>query len=75
MGYDAYATTIKSMQAGKISAIISQQPALEGKDIIDAVYAKLTGKGAIAHLTTLANIVLTPANCAKLCPVYVYKTA
>lgn len=75
VGYDAYATTIKSMQAGKISAIISQQPALEGKDIIDAVYAKLTGKGKIAHLTTLANIVLTPANCAKLCAKYVYKAA
>ena len=75
VGYDAYATTIKSMQAGKISAIISQQPALEGKDIIDAVYAKLTGKGTIAHLTTLANIVLTPANCSKLCATYVYKTA
>jgi ABC-type sugar transport system substrate-binding protein len=75
VGYDAYSTTIKSMQAGKISAIISQQPALEGKDIIDAVYAKLTGKGKIAHLTTLANIVLTPANCAKLCSTYVYKTA
>jgi len=75
VGYDAYATTIASMKAGKISAIISQQPALEGKDIIDAVYAKLTHKGMIAHLTTLANIVLTPSNCAKLCATYVYKTA
>ena len=75
VGYDAYATTIKSMKAGKISAIISQQPALEGKDIIDAVYAKLTGKGMITHLITLANIVLTPGNCAKLCATYVYKTA
>ena len=75
VGYDAYATTIKSMKAGKISAIISQQPALEGKDIIDAVYAKLTGKGKITHLHTLANIVLTPSNCAKLCSTYVYKTA
>ncbi|NNN07736.1 MAG: substrate-binding domain-containing protein [Acidimicrobiaceae bacterium] len=75
VGYDAYAANIKSMQAGKISAIISQQPALEGKDIIDAVYAKLTGKGAIKHLNTLANIVLTPSNCAKLCATYVYKTA
>jgi ABC-type sugar transport system substrate-binding protein len=75
VGYDAYSTTIKSMQAGKISAIISQQPALEGKDIIDAVYAKLTGKGKISHLTTLANIVLTPANCPMLCSKYVYKTA
>jgi ABC-type sugar transport system substrate-binding protein len=75
VGYDAYATTIASMKAGKISAIISQQPALEGKDIIDAVYAKLTGKGTITHLDTLANIVLTPSNCAKLCATYVYKTA
>jgi len=75
VGYDAYATTIKSMKAGKISAIISQQPALEGKDAIDAVYAKLTGKGKITKLLTLANIVLTPANCAKLCSTYVYKTA
>lgn len=75
VGYDAYATTIDSMKAGKISAIISQQPALEGKDIIDAVYAKLTGKGKITHLHTLANIVLTPSNCVKLCSTYVYKTA
>ncbi len=75
VGYDAYATTIASMKAGKISAIISQQPALEGKDIIDQVYAKLTGKGKITHLITLPNIVLTPSNCAKLCATYVYKTA
>jgi len=75
VGYDAYATTIASMKAGKISAIISQQPALEGKDIIDAVYAKLSGKGMITHLNTLANIVLTPSNCAMLCAKYVYKTA
>jgi len=75
VGYDAYATTIASMKAGKISAIISQQPALEGKDIIDAVYAKLSGKGKITHLNTLANIVLTPSNCAMLCAKYVYKTA
>jgi ribose transport system substrate-binding protein len=75
VGYDAYSTTIKSMKAGKISAIISQQPALEGKDAVDAVYAKLTGKGKITKLLTLANIVLTPANCAKLCSTYVYKTA
>jgi ABC-type sugar transport system substrate-binding protein len=74
VGYDAYASNIATMKSGGISAIISQQPTLEGKTIImDAVKRLRQGNAkGIAHLTTLANISLTPANCAMLCAKYVY---
>lgn len=74
VGYDAYAANIATMKSGGIAAIISQQPTLEGKDIILAAVKRLRHGNAkgIAHLTTLANIVLTPSNCAMLCSKYVY---
>jgi len=75
VGYDAYADNIKSMQAGGIgalSAIIAQQPTLEGSTIVADAYAALTGTAVTPQLDTLANILLTPSNCKKLCSTYQY---
>ncbi|OYV23916.1 MAG: hypothetical protein B7W95_00495, partial [Acidimicrobiales bacterium 20-64-4] len=74
VGYDSYATNIANMQAGKLAAIVAQQPTLEGKLIIQYAYDRLVHKNAkgIPHLKTLPNILLTPQNCAKLCSTYVY---
>jgi ribose transport system substrate-binding protein len=74
VGYDAYAANIASMQAGKISAIISQQPTLEGADIIKYAVQRLKQHNAkgIPHLLTLANIVLTPTTPQATLNKYVY---
>jgi len=82
IAYDAYAANIASMQAGKIAAIISQQPTLEGTDIIAAVYKDLTSdKGKtgpqknIAHLLTLPNYTLTPTSSAAIIAKYQYSAS
>ena len=64
VGYDAYASNIASMQAGRISAIISQQPTLEGQLIIKYAVQRLRQGNAkgIPHLKTLPNITLTPSS-------------
>ena len=74
VGYDAYASNIASMQGGKIAAIISQQPTLEGKDIIKYAVQRLKQGNAkgIPHLLTLANIVLTPTTSQATLNKYVY---
>lgn len=74
VGYDAYAANVKSMTdggAGSLSAIISQQPTLEGKDIILAAVSALNGK-KVAHLTLLPNISLTPTTSAATLAQYTY---
>ncbi len=62
VGYDAYAANIASMTAGglgSLSAIISQQPTLEGTLIIKYAVAALHGR-KVPHLQTLRNITLMP---------------
>ncbi len=73
VAYDAYATNIASMQAGKIAAIIAQQPTLEGKLIVQYAVTKLRDpKAKVPHLTTLPNILLTPASSAATLAKYQY---
>ena len=74
VGYDAYASNIASMTAGglgSLSAIISQQPTLEGKLIIQYAVAALHGK-KVPHLKTLPNITLTPTTSASVLAKYQY---
>jgi ribose transport system substrate-binding protein len=74
VGYDAYASNITEMQAGLLTAIISQQPALEGKLIIKYAVEALEGK-KVPHLTTLANQLLTASSSASLISKYQYVAA
>ena len=74
VGYDAYAANIASMTAGglgSLSAIISQQPTLEGTLIIKYAVASLSGK-KVPHLHTLPNITLTPTTSAAILAKYQY---
>lgn len=77
VGYDAYTTTIADMKAGKVAAIIAQQPTLEGSSIIAAAYKYLKQGNAkgIQHLVTLPNFVLTPASSAADLAAYTYQAA
>ncbi len=74
VGYDAYAANIASMVAGglgSLSAIISQQPTLEGTLIIKYAVAALNGK-KVPHLQTLPNITLTPTTPSAILTKYQY---
>ncbi len=74
VGYDAYAANISSMTAGglgAISAIISQQPTLEGQLIIQYAVQALQHK-KVPHLRTLPNITLTPTTSASVLAKYQY---
>lgn len=74
VGYDAYASNIASMVAGglgSLSAIISQQPTLEGKLIIKYAVEALNHK-KVPHLHTLPNITLTPKTPASILSKYQY---
>ena len=59
VGYDAYSTNVAQMIAGKVAAIVSQQPYLEGQLAIKYAVEALEGH-KVPHLQTLANEVLTP---------------
>ncbi|MHB1599424.1 MAG: substrate-binding domain-containing protein [Acidimicrobiales bacterium] len=73
VAYDAYAANIASMRSGKISAIISQQPTLEGQLIVQYAVTKLRNpKARVPHLTTLPNILLTPSSSASTLAKYEY---
>lgn len=74
VGYDAYAANIASMEAGglgSLSAIISQQPTLEGTLIIKFAVAALNHK-KVPHLKTLPNITLTPKTSKAILAKYQY---
>ena len=74
VGYDGYANNIASMVAGglgSLSAIISQQPTLEGTLIIKYAVAALQGK-KVPHLQTLPNITLLPSTPASVLAKYQY---
>lgn len=74
VGYDAYATNIQSMEAGgqgSLSAIISQQPTLEGKLIIEYAVDALHHK-PVPHLQLIPNILLTPSTPQSILQKYQY---
>ncbi|MDA8032814.1 MAG: substrate-binding domain-containing protein [Actinomycetota bacterium] len=74
VGYDAYAANIQSMVAGgqgSLSAIISQQPTLEGQLIMEYAVKALQGK-PVPHLQMLANITLTPKTAKSILAKYQY---
>lgn len=78
VGYDAYSTNVALLQKHVFTALIAQQPALEGKMAIEDVVQYLrSGKSTsgIAHLVTLPNIVLTPATPASVLAQYTYPNA
>ena len=70
--YDAYASNETSLKSGTLAAIVSQQPALEGKLAILYAYDTAKHIKGVPHLKLIPNILLTKANCAKLCAKYVY---
>lgn len=69
--YDAYASNEASLKAGILAAVVSQQPTLEGKLAVQAAYDAVKHI-KVKHLQLIPNILLTTANCAKLCAKYVY---
>ena len=72
VGYDAYSTNVAQMIAGKVAAIVSQQPYLEGQLAIKYAVAALEGH-KVPHLQTLANEVLTPQTPLSTISKYQYK--
>jgi ABC-type sugar transport system substrate-binding protein len=71
-GYDAYASNEASLKSGALAAVVSQQPALEGKLAILYAYDTAKHIKGVPHLKLIPNVLLTPANCAALCAKYVY---
>lgn len=79
VGYDAYATSVSQLGKGGFSALIAQQPYLEGQLAVKAAVSYLkNGKSAsaagIMHLNTLANKVLTATTSASVLKKYTYRT-
>ena len=72
VGYDAYSTNVAQMIAGKVAAIVSQQPYLEGQLAIKYAVEALEGH-KVPHLQTLANEVLTPQTPLSTISKYQYK--
>ncbi len=60
VGYDASPTEVGLLKSGKISALVIQQPALEGQLGVQYGYDSLTGhKSAIKASVLLPNVVVT----------------
>ena len=77
VGYDAYANNVALLQKGIFTALIAQQPALEGKLEIQYMfqYLRTHSTKGIPHMLTLPNIVLTPSSSAAIMAKYTYPTA
>lgn len=78
VGYDAYATNEPYLTSGVFSALIAQDPYLEGYDsVVNALSVLKTGhlpKG-VKQTTTLPNVTLLPTSPASMLSKYVYTTA
>ena len=60
VGYDASPTEVGLLKSGKISALVIQQPALEGQLGVEYGYDDLTGKkSAVKASVLLPNVVVT----------------
>jgi ribose transport system substrate-binding protein len=75
IGYDAYKTNVDLIGKGVFTALIAQDPALEGKDAVDTLdkYIRAGDKSTgITKLVTLPNIVLDKSSSAADLAKYTY---
>jgi ribose transport system substrate-binding protein len=75
IGYDAYKTNVDLIGKGVFTALIAQDPALEGKDAVDTLdkYIRSGDKSTgITKLVTLPNIVLDKSSSAADLAKYTY---
>jgi ribose transport system substrate-binding protein len=82
IGYDAYATNVaqiynaKSNKTGAFTALIAQQPFLEGQLAVQyAVQAAKGSKKGIPHLDTIPNILLTGSSSKATLTKYTYQAS
>ena len=82
IGYDAYATNVaqiynaKSNKTGAFTALIAQQPYLEGQLAVQyAVQAVKSSTKGIPHLDTIPNILLTGSSSKTTLTKYTYQAS